>query len=197
MVIPYFMVALGENVSLDVNGGFGNNEVDQHRVDPANGARLVSSFDASRRFWSVTLNASRIVREWVVGGRFGYLDSREEQDGYTEAGGPSVRTVLDRVVKLGQLFVGVDAAYQLSSRFEPYAALVLRHDTRRDDGGTAGGLPNAVGSTQPGDRTGFDWTIGLRLYAQRGITASLEFMRTEGRDQFEQRSLNLLARFEL
>ena len=197
MVMPYFMVVLSDNFSLDVNAGFGKNKIDQHRVDPANGARLVSNYDGERRFWSVTLNGSHNVDSWVLGGRVGYLHSREEQDGYTESGGPSVRTVRDRVIKLGQLFVGADVAYQVSSRFEPYASLMLRRDLTRNDGGTAGGLPNAVGNPQPTDKTGYDWTIGVRLYVQRGITASLEYMRTEGRDRFENQAINLLARFEL
>lgn len=53
-----------------------------------------------------------------------------------------------------------------------------------------------AGATQPDDKDEWEWTLGLRFFAKRNITLSAEYLRTEGRDQFDNEVWNLLARFE-
>ena len=199
-VAPYLVVRFSDVVSLDLNAGYGRVDADQRRIDPASvpGAPniLTASFDGRRKFWSATLNALKPIGDWVVGGRVGYLHSREDQDGYTETGGPSARTVRDRNLKLAQIFAGLDAAYRFHDSFEVYGAGIFRRDSSRDDGGTAGGLPSAVGSTQPSDRTESEWTLGLRFFGGRALTLGAEWVKTTGRDRFKHDAVNLLARYD-
>jgi hypothetical protein len=198
---PYLTIIVNDIVSVDLNGGWGRMSANQNRLDPASipGAPsvLTADFDARRRFGSITLNAVHPVGNWNLGGRVGYLLSREDQDAYTEAGGPSARTVRERNLKLGQLFLGGDAAYRFTNSFELYGAGIFRRDTTRDDGSSAGGLPNAVGNPQSSDRTEWDWALGLRFFGQRGMTLGAEWVKTTGRDRFKHHGVNLLVRLEL
>jgi hypothetical protein len=199
-VVPYFTWLINDRFSLDLNAGLGKSEATQNRIDPAgtpgSSAILSANYDSDRSFWSATFNGLHPVGDWTFGGRFGYLYAREKQDGYQETGGPSARNVASRTVYVGQLFAGADAAYRFSGNFEAHVAAVYRYDSTRDDGRSGGGLPSAVGATQPDDRSEWDWTVGLRWYGARGVTLAAEYLRTEGRDQFENKAVNLLARFE-
>jgi outer membrane autotransporter protein len=199
-VVPYFTWLIGDRFSLDLNAGLGKSSASQNRIDPASvpGAPsiLSANYDSDRSFYSATLNGLHPAGDWTFGGRFGYLYAREEQDGFQETGGPSARNVSGRTVYLGQLFAGADAAYRFAGGFEAHVAAVYRYDSTRDDGRQGGGLPAAVGATQPEDRNEWDWTVGLRWYGTRGLTLAAEYLRTEGRDQFENKAVNLLARFE-
>lgn len=199
-VVPYFTWLISERFSLDLNAGAGRSDATQNRIDPASvpgsPSILSASYKARRSFWSATFNGLHPAGDWTFGGRAGYLYAREVQDGFQETGGPSARNVASRTVYLGQLFAGADAAYRFAGGFEAHAAAVYRYDSTRDDGRAGGGLPAAVGATTPGDRSEWDWTIGLRWYGARGLTLAAEYLRTEGRDQFDNQAINLLARFE-
>jgi hypothetical protein len=199
-VVPYFTWLISERFSLDLSAGLGKSDATQNRIDPASvpgsPSILSANYDSDRSFYSATFNGLHPVGDWTFGGRFGYVYAREEQDGFQETGGPSARNVASRTVYLGQLFAGADAAYRFAGGFEGHFAAVYRKDSTRDDGRAGGGLPAAVGATQPEDRNEWDWTIGLRWYGARGLTLAAEYLRTEGRDQFENKVINLLARFE-
>jgi hypothetical protein len=199
-VVPYFTWLISDRFSLDLNAGAGRSDATQNRIDPAgvpgSPSILTSSYKARRGFWSATFNGIHSAGDWTFGGRAGYLYAREEQDGYQETGGPSARNVASRTVYLGQLFAGADAAYRFAGGFEAHLAAVYRYDSTRDDGRAGGGLPAAVGATQPSDRSEWDWTVGLRWYGARGLTLAAEYLKTEGRDQFKNQTVNLLARYE-
>lgn len=201
MLAPYFSVLITDAVSLDFNAGYGRTSASQNRIDPTSvpGAPniLTARYDGTRYFGSITGNHFRSYGNWTVGSRAGYLYSRENQDAYTETGGPSARTVLKRNLKLGQVFLGADAGYRLAGNFEVYGAGIFRRDVQRDDGSAAGGLPNAVGSTQPDDRSEWEWALGMRFFATRGTTLGAEFVKTTGRDRFGHHALNLLLRIDL
>ena len=200
MITPYYLFVLNETFSVDVNAGVGRNKVKQNRIDPTSTAGapqiLSSSFDGTRYFASGTLTGSRNVGNVLLGGRAGYLEARERQDGYTESGGPSALPVSRRTLKLGQVFGILDAGYALTANLEVYASGAVRHDVRLSDGGTGGGLPGG-GNPVPGDRTGYDLTLGLRFFGYRGISGYAEVMKVLGRDQLEHKALNLLVRMDL
>jgi len=199
-IVPYFSWIIDQRFSLDLNAGYGKLDASQNRIDPASvpGAPFILSanYDARRKFASATLNSFYPRGDWTLGGRVGYLYSEEKQDGFTEAGGPSARTVNGRTLRLGQAFVGADAAYFFGSGLEANASLTYRYDVSRNDGRDGGGLPSAVGATQPDDRDEWDWSLGLRYFAKRNVTLGVEYLQTEGRDQFDNKVWNLLARFE-
>lgn len=199
-VAPYVSWIANDHVSVDLNGAWGNADNDQFRIDPASapGAPLIlrSSFDSDRQFWSLAVNGLHYAGPLTLGGRVGYLDARETQDGYTEFGGPSVRTVRDRVVKLKQYFVEASAAFPFAAGWEAYVSGAWWRDSSRDDGGTAGGLPNAVGNITPDDRDEWQWRFGVRFFSRGGFTASAEYLNVSGREKFDLDALTLLARFD-
>jgi hypothetical protein len=194
---PYLLIVLNETFSLDFNAGIGRNKVSQNRVDPASAGTLSSSFDGTRYFVSGTVNGSRTIGNFTFGGRGGYLHAVENQDAYTESGGPSARSVGKAHIKLGQVYAGVDLAYAFTRSVEAYTSVVLRHDVSRSDGSGAGGLPNSTSNAVPTDRTGYDATLGLRLFSARAVSGFAEYVKTLGRDQFRQHAINLLVRLEL
>lgn len=198
---PYFTILVTDRVSLDFSAGYGRMRASQNRIDPASvpGAPniLTASYDGNRRFGSASANYVQTHGDWVFGSRAGYLYTREDQDAYTETGGPSARSVLRRNLKLGQVFLGADAGYRLAGNFEVYGAGIFRRDVQRNDGSEAGGLPSAVGSTQPDDRTEWEWALGMRFFAARGATVGAEWVKTTGRDRFGHHAVNLLLRIDL
>ncbi len=195
-VTPYIAYLINDILSVDVSAGYSRLNTDQDRLDPANGNTLGSSFDSGRWFASANLNASLVRGAWVLGGRIGYLYSQEEQDGYTESGGPSVRTVGDRHVDLGQGYIGADLAYGFGA-LEPYVTVTYYNDFTRDDGAGAGGLPSAVGSTQPADDDEVQAGFGVRYFGASGISGSLEWLKTVGRERFDNNSLIATLRIDL
>jgi hypothetical protein len=200
-LLVYGSYLLNDTFSVDANAGWGRLGTDQNRLDPATtpGAPnvLVASYDSSRTLWSVNLNAARQVGAWTLGGRLGYQDTKERQDGYRESGGPSARLVRDRTVSLKQASFGADAAYGFHRNWQLYASLVLRRDLSRDDGRSGGGLPNTTGATTSSDRTELEWALGARLYASTRFIATLEYLKTTGRESFSHDAWMLMARFDL
>jgi len=194
-VAPYVAWLINDTFSVDLSAGYSTLSTDSDRVDPANGARLTADFDSERGFVTANLNGTWLAGRFVIGARVGMLHSGEIQDGYTEAGGPSVRTVRKRHVDLTQGYVGGDVAYALGA-WEPYVTAVYRNDFASDDGSGAGGLPNAVGSTQPDDDDEFQLGLGVRYFGKR-VTGSFEWLTTEGREDFEDDTFTLTLRLAL
>lgn len=200
-LLVYGSYLLNDTFSIDANAGWGWLNADQNRIDPATapGAPgiLVASYDSQRTLGTITLNASRSVGAFTYGGRLGYQNTREKQDGYRETGGPSARTVRDRTVSLEQALIGADAAYGFHRNWQVYGSVALRRDLSRDDGRSGGGLPSTTGATTSSDRTELEWAIGARLYATSRFTAVLEYLKTTGRESFSHDAWMLMARFDL
>ena len=143
---PYVAMLLSDVFSVDLTGGASMLTYDQHRVSPSDGTLTTADFDSDRWFIATNLNAIITRGKWIFGGKFGYLYTEEEQDGYTEIGSGTssragtLRTVDDREIDLSQIAVGIDIAYSLGA-VEPYVIAGYYNDLSRDDGEDAGGLP--------------------------------------------------------
>lgn len=194
---PYATFIISDMFSIDASLGYSWLETDQTRIDPASvpgsPSFLTSSFDSTRWFATTNLNALATRGDWVLGGHLGLLYTEEGQDGYTETGGPSARTVRDRDVNLTQAWIGVDVARGFGA-WEPYASLAYRYDLDREDGSGAGGLPSAVGSTQPGDDDEGEAGLGVRYFGSNGVSASAEWIHTLGREDFDNDAFSFLLR---
>jgi uncharacterized protein YhjY with autotransporter beta-barrel domain len=195
IISPYGAFIINDNFSIDVGGGYSDLEYDQTRISPGVGTPTVGSFDANRWFFTTNLNAVFVTGDWVIGGRFGYLYTEEDQDGYTETGA-AARTVADRNIDLSQLVLGGDLAYSVGP-IEPYVSAVYRNDLSKDDGESAGGLPGAFTSVQPSDDDEFQVGLGVRYFSNYGVSANLEYSLTEGRDSFSDSTLLLTLRREM
>lgn len=195
-ITPYLAILLSDVFSVDFAVGYTRLSIEQDRIDPANAATLSADIDGHRFFSNATLNAVYPWNDFVLGARVGLLYAAEFQDGYREVGGPSARTVRGKHLDLGQAFAGVDVAYVFGD-FEPYALAMYRNDLGRDDGSLAGGLPGNVGSTTPSDDDEVQVGLGMRYYGDNGITANVEWVRTNGRALFDDDTLSFQLRMAL
>ena len=192
---PYLAYLFNDTFSADFSLGFTYLKTEQDRIDPADASTLTADFSAERAFLAMNFNAVHYLGDVLLGARVGYLYAREDQQGYTEVGGPSIRTVLDRRLTLGQAYIGSDIAYGIG-HFEPYAHGVYRYDISVNDGASAGGLPGAFGNPQPQDRDEVQWGLGLRYFGPGGFTGQLEWVTTVGRELFDEDSITFLLRMD-
>jgi hypothetical protein len=188
--------------SVDAALGYSALDTDENRVDPGTvirvgsvatpGVRILGSYDSDRVFGTINFNAVRSIGSWVMGGRIGALYANESQDAYTETGGAGARNIGKRRLKLGQVYASLDVGYS-AGNFEPYTLLGYRYDVKSDDGSSAGGLPAGVITRTADDD---DWMagIGVRYFGDGGVAGSIEWLKTLGRDKFEEDSLTLMVR---
>jgi hypothetical protein len=201
-IAPYLAVLLNDFFSLDVSGGYSFLDYDQTRISPTDGSDTKASFDADRWFIGANANASIARGNWVFGFKLGVLHSEETQDAYRETGSAAsgaagtLRAIKERDLDLTQLTVGGDLAY-LFGGFEPYLAVAYVNDVSRDDGTAAGGLPKAFTVVQPPDDDEVQLAFGIRYFANDDVTATLEYLRVEGRDAFDSDSVLLSVRVAL
>ena len=195
---PYALYLVNDVLSVDASVGYARIDTDQQRLNTTNGALITSDFEADRAFGTINLNAVYPTGNWVFGGRLGLLHAVESQDAYVETdSGPAAasqaRSVGDRHVDLTQGYLSLDAAYAFGE-VEPYALAAYYRDISRDDGRTAGGLPGGV-VTQPNDRTEFQYGLGVRYYGA-GVSGSLEWLTTNGRENFDNDTFSVNVRID-
>lgn len=191
---PYYGIALTDRLTFDIQAGYASLDNDQYRVDPANAATLTASYDAERWFTALNLSHGYAFDSFLASARIGYTHAWESQDGYTETGGPSARTVRDRDIELSQAELGFDLTY-LGQNFSPYASLTLRYDLDIDEDAAAGGLP-AGNIVRSDDRSEADLLIGVD-YAVDDITLSLQANQVMERDEFDKWGIALGLRMPL
>lgn len=181
-VTPYLAYLINETYSIDVSAGYSRLSYDTDRIDNTNGNSILGSFDSDRWFFASNLNIAKAYDKFFINGRIGYLYTEEEQDSYTETGGPTARTLGTRHIDLSQLIIGVDIAYSMGA-FEPYIIASYLNDLSRDDGFSAGGLPGGVNFTVNDDDE-IQSGIGVRYFGD-GISGTLEWTKTFGRSFFD------------
>lgn len=132
-VVPYFAIHLtdyvGTGFDLSADGAIGFSFVDIDQFRTAGGARVTSSTDADRYFFSGNVNAGQYFGDFYLSGNTGILVSRENTEGFTESDG----TVnADRRSDFGQISIGGRAAYQWGA-FEPFASVTYNYEFNRQD----------------------------------------------------------------
>ena len=186
--IGYGTYAIDETFSVDLVGGVSQINVSQFRLDPDTAAKISSSTDSDRLFFSGNLNASREYDNWFVTARAGMLWATEGQTGFTESNGS---VIANSEFGLGQLRVGGEAAYLMASDWEPYGSLTLEYDYRITD------VDYAPGVVAPSvDRTGAVMGLGVRYFGKDGITGNFEYSTVLGRDNYSEDSINMTLRAE-
>ena len=197
----YGALLINDVFSIDGGLGYGSAETDEDRIDTGSnragggatpGAAIQGNYDSDRAFGTINLNAVKAYGAWIVGARLGALHVVESQDGYSETGGTGRRTIGSRHVDLTQAYASLDVGYSLNA-FEPYALVGYRNDLSRDDGSSAGGLPVGI-RTQPNDDDDWQGGLGLRYFGTNGVTGSVEWLRTFGREKFDEDNVSLTVR---
>lgn len=189
----YAAYLIDDVFSIDAAVGYAALDTDENRIDTGAirvgtvatpGATLRGSYDADRAFATVNLNAVKTFGNWVLGGRVGALHAVESQDSYAETGGAGARSIGKRHLDLTQAYASVDLGYAAGA-FEPYVLLGYRNDLGRDDGNSAGGLPAGIRTT-PSDDDDWQGGLGVRYFGSSGVSGSLEWLKTFGRDKFDE-----------
>ena len=116
IIAPYAAVLITDIFSVDLMGGWSPLEYDQNRISPTDGTNTSAKFDSDRWFIATNLNAIWVLENLVLGAKFGYLYTEEEQDDYTERGSAAsaaagtLRFVDNRHIDLSQIIVGGEIA---------------------------------------------------------------------------------------
>jgi outer membrane autotransporter protein len=193
-ITPYAAYLINDIFSIDVSAGYTSLDYDTDRIDNTNGNTIRGDFDSDRWFVASNLNAVINKGNWYFAGRVGYLYTEEDQDDYTETGGPTARTIDDRHIDLTQFVVGLDVSYNFGM-FEPYAIISYLNDINRDEGADAGGLPGGVDASVDDDDE-VQSGIGLRLYDD-GVSGTLEWTKVIGRDSFDSDTIMFTLRADI
>jgi hypothetical protein len=201
-IAPYAALLLNEVFGLDVSGGYSSLDYEQHRVSPTDGSLTTSAFDSGRWFIAGNVNATLARGNWLGNLRVGGAHVSERQDAYLETGsaasalGGTLRAVQERNIHLTQVIAAGEVAYSAGA-VEPYFMVAYHNDVSRSDDPGAGGMPGQFRVVQPDDDDEVQLGFGLRCYTERGFTATLEYLRVEGREDFDMDSVLATLRLAL
>lgn len=201
-IAPYAALLLNEVFGVDVSGGYGMLDYEQHRVSPTDGTLTTAGFDGDRWFIAGNVNATLARGSWLGNLRVGAAHVSERQDAYSEAGsaasavGGTLRTVQERNIHLTQVIAAGEVAYSAEA-VEPYFMVAYHNDVSRSDDPGAGGMPGQFRVVQPNDDDEIQLGFGLRCYTDNGFIATLEYLRVEGREDFDMDSVMATLRLAL
>lgn len=185
-IAPYAGYVLNRYLTVDVSGGFTFANYDMSRT-PAAGV-VTGSTDGDRWFVGGNLNAYYAVNRVTLGGRVGYLYTKESQDAFTESNGTAIAK---NDISIGQFRVGGTVGYQLG-KVEPYVTGTYVYDAQQEK------ITVAAGQAAPtNDRSGIDVGGGIRFSLSDRVTGGFEGTTHLGRDDFDSTSLtgNLRIKF--
>lgn len=194
-IAPYAAYLINNIFSVDAVVGYTRLDTETDRIDNVSGGTIVGDFAADRWFFATNLNATVSHGLWRLGVRVGYLFVTEDQDSYFETGPNTARAIGNRHIDLAQIVAGFDVSYSFN-RFEPYATFAYLNDLGRDNGDGAGGLPGAIGRTQPDDDDEIQAGLGVRYFGDR-ISGTAEWTNVIGRDTFDSNNFFITLRMDL
>jgi len=183
-ISPYLAASLSDTFSIDAVFGYSDMDTDQFRT--AGDTRITSDFGADRFFWGGNLNMVKPWGNWYLTGSVGFIWAREFQDEFTESNG---NVVPERTIKLGQWHLTGEAAYSYGN-WEPFAAATFSRDYQLTE-------IEVAGPEQPAnDRDDVVLGLGLRYYHPMGVSASVEWNKRLGREDFDEDTINVLLRMD-
>ncbi|NIQ11861.1 MAG: autotransporter outer membrane beta-barrel domain-containing protein [Gammaproteobacteria bacterium] len=192
-VAPYFGIILNNYFSIDGSFGYSDIDTDQFRFAPIGagaGAIISSSPSSERYFATLNLNAITYVGNWVLGARGGALYAKNKQDAFTEtSSSPLVvpAPVQETESKLKQWYLGGDVAYGVGL-FEPFASFMYEREFDSTE------LTFTSGPQPSNDEDSYLVGAGVRYFGTEGLSASLEWDRRLGRDNFDEDRFSLIIR---
>ncbi len=190
-VVPYLALRLGENHSLDMSFGYSSIDTDQFRLALVGGlpvgARVTSSVDSERYFFSGNFTTNQTYGNWNLSGLVGGLWAKDVQEAFSEDDGT---TIAGSNFKVGQWRIGGEAAYAIGA-FEPYGRATFQYDFTRTK------VTFAPGVAAPKfDRTDVLAGFGVRYFADNGMSGSLEYSTVLGRENYSEDTIQFLIRAE-
>ncbi len=190
-VVPYLALRVGEHSSLDLSFGYSSVDTDQFRLALVGGlpvgARVSSSVDSERYFFSGNYTTNRTYGNWNLTGQVGGLWAKDAQDAFSESNGTAIAS---SNFKVGQWRIGGEAAYAWEA-FEPYARGTFQYDFTRTKVAFAPGV-----AAPKSDRSDVLAGFGVRYFANNGISGSLEYSTVLGRENYSEDTIQFLIRAE-
>lgn len=197
----YGSMAVNDNISVGVNGGYMFREIDQFR----NGASVtggaapflpneVVNGDTESDTWFVSANVDGFWHfdAFIIGLYTGVLYTEEEVDGFTETGATSnaTATVGGQAIQTGLFRLGFDIGYTNPGYFEPFVGLEYLNYFEQDE------IQVLSSTAVDSDDSEFIWSAGLRLFGD-GITGSITYRNNFSREFLDYDSLNFLLSVDL
>ncbi len=193
-VAPYFGIILNDYFSIDGSFGYSDIKTDQFRliqvIAPGANAVLTSSPSSERYFATLNLNAITYVGNWVLGARGGALYAKNKQEAFTEISSiPLVvpAPVPETETKLKLWYLGGDIAYGVGL-FEPFASFMYEKDFDSTE------IIFPSGPQPSNDDDSYLVGAGLRYFGTDRLSATLEWDRRLGRDNFDEDRFSLVIR---
>jgi hypothetical protein len=197
-IAPYYGWLISDNWSIDISMGISDLDMDQSRTEPlilvpAPGLipvppPVTSSVSGERDFTAINFNGFWTFGNWNLGSRVGYLSATSDQDAYTESDGTDVDS---NSVDLKQTFIGGDVAYSFGAS-ETFLSAVMQKDSTDEIV-----LEPFPGLEQPpDDDDSLLLSAGWRYYSQDGVSAILEWITRNGKEQYSEDSVALTFRVD-
>ena len=175
-VAPYFGWFISENLSFDASGGITHVSIEQFRTNTA-GARVTSDTDAVRLFATSNLTLTHQLGSLLLTGTGGLLWATQNTEGFRESDGS---VVSESDADVGQFRFGGEVAY-LAGNFEPYLGALYAYDFTRTR------LRFGAGVAAPkNDNDDIQMSLGLRYYADSGLSGTVEYSRLLGRRDYRE-----------
>jgi hypothetical protein len=192
-VAPYFGLIFNDHFSIDGSFGYSEIDSDQTRVGVSlvpGGVVFSSSPSSERYFATVNLNAITTVGNWFLGGRGGFFYAKNDQDAFIESSSSPLVADINNAgfeTEIKQWNIGGEIGYGIGN-FEPFA----RGSYERLFDSTE--IIVLSGPQPSNDEDSYLVGGGVRYFGTDGLSASLEWDRRLGRDNFDEDRFSLVIR---
>jgi hypothetical protein len=187
-VAAYYGWLISDHWSLDVNLGRSGLDTEQLRTPPplAPSVEIVNSeYSTERAFASANFNSFWTLWRLNLGGRVGYLTTRQEQDAYIES---DLTAVEASILEYEQAYIAGDVAY--GQRSQPYLGVTLMKDLNSEL------LVFPSGEQPANDEESLQLAAGWRYYGENGLSVILEWNKRDGKDEYLEDSISFTLRFD-
>jgi opacity protein-like surface antigen len=180
-IAPYISFSLTDMTAVYAIAGYGFIDYEQDRLDKYASSEL----DAERAFFELNFLAFQNVDKLIFTEKLAYLYTYEDQDSYEEKlSTGSTLKVDSNSITYAQLKANFEIAY-LGEELEPYFDIGYYYDTEYERV-----------SGQSVDRTGGDYTLGVRLYLKEGLTGDVGVTQNFNRHKLNETTFSGSIRYE-
>jgi len=184
-IAPYFGMTLNDTWNFDVSYGYSSIDTDQYRTSA--GTRITSDVNTKRWFLAANFNGFTTIDRWNLSGRVGAMTASGEDEKFSESNGT---TIAERDSDISQFNLGGEAAYAYSDEFEPFIGATYNYDMTKSE------TIFATGKQPSSDDDDFLLSFGFRYFAKSGLSLSAQYDTRQGREDYDEDSLNITARWD-
>jgi uncharacterized protein YhjY with autotransporter beta-barrel domain len=174
--VPYALLQVDSNFSVDVSAGYSDLETDMKRVDGQDLNTITGSTDSTRWFAATNLNGNWSMDKFLAGATVGLFTVREDKEAFNESGAlvtgvafAGGLAVAGQTTDLGRAHIGGDLGYDLGMMV-PYVSADYRADY----------------DTESSDNDSIALSIGSRFQLGDAVSASIEANTVQSKDDLDQ-----------